>query len=43
MAASELEAKPFFQRICEAPLVMDGERVAGALADARKSADASAP
>ncbi|MGI9403058.1 MAG: bifunctional [glutamine synthetase] adenylyltransferase/[glutamine synthetase]-adenylyl-L-tyrosine phosphorylase [Hyphomicrobium sp.] len=41
MAASELESKPFFERICAAPLPAYDERVTGALAGVRKAADAS--
>jgi len=41
MAAGELEAKPFFERICAAPLAVSDERVSGALAGLRKAAKAS--
>ncbi len=41
MAASELEVKPFFERICDAPLAVNNERVSGALVGLRKAAKAS--
>ncbi|MEE9360439.1 MAG: hypothetical protein V3U85_08155, partial [Hyphomicrobium sp.] len=41
MAASELEAKPFFERICDAPLAVNNERVSGALVGLREAAKAS--
>ena len=36
MAASELEAKPFFERICDAPLAVNNERVSGGLVGLRE-------
>lgn len=41
MVAGELDAKPFLERICAAPLAVNDERVSGALAGVRKAADAS--